>query len=243
MALGAHIIARTGVRRTAHRLSNWHTFGPGGDGGTGIITVRTGGGVGRGLTPVGLVDLRGGDDRAPVGELRYAAGDLLVVSGLPGGGKSTLMRRVVAAPVHRVDSQDSRERLERRAPLRLPYAAYRPLVRLAHYAALRRALRTAESVVVHDCGQWSWVRRWLAREARRRGAGLHVVVLAVDARTALAGQAARGRGVSARAFGRHRRAMARLVADAAAGRLPAGAASAVLLDRRAADALRAIVFA
>ncbi|MDG4535658.1 AAA family ATPase [Streptomyces sp. AV19] len=181
-------------------------------------------------------------------ELRCRAGDLLVVSGLPGSGKSTLIRRVAPAldgrgePVPCLDSQDSRARLERRLPARLPYGLYRPLARIAHYARLRAALRSGASVVVHDCGRTGWVRRWLAREARRRGTGLHVLLLAVAPDTALAGQRTRGRTVSASAFGRHRRAMERLVAAAADGRVPAGAASVVLLDRAAADALGSIAF-
>ncbi|MEU5053110.1 AAA family ATPase [Streptomyces sp. NPDC021096] len=194
--------------------------------------------------PTGVRDLRGRGRT----ELRYPLGDLLVVSGLPGSGKSTLIRRTVAAvdgrgtPVHRVDSQDARDRFERRTPDRLPYAAYRPLVRLAHYAALRRALRSGASVVVHDCGERAWVRRWLARDARRRGGAVHVLLLAVEPHTALAGQAARGRRVSRRAFDRHRRAMTGLLTTAAAGRVPPGTASTTLLDRPAADALETIAF-
>ncbi|MEU4210770.1 AAA family ATPase [Streptomyces sp. NPDC026206] len=189
-------------------------------------------------------DLRG----AGRAELRYPLGDLLVVSGMPGSGKSTLMRRAVAAAdargaaVHRVDSQDSRERVERRTPQWLPYAVYRPLVRLAHYGALRRALRSDGSVVVHDCGERGWVRRWLARDARRRGGAVHVLLLAVEPHTALAGQAERGRRVSRQAFARHHRAMTRLLTDATTGRTPPGAASATLLDRPAADTLTTIAF-
>ncbi|MFI0736695.1 AAA family ATPase [Streptomyces sp. NPDC021100] len=194
-------------------------------------------------------DLRGA--APPRAELRCRAGDLLVVSGLPGAGKSTLIRRAVAAldgrgdPVRSVDSQDSRARLERRLralPVRLPYGAYRPFARLVHYAHLWHALRSGASLVVHDCGQRGWVRRLLAREARRRGTSLHVLLLAVEPGTALAGQRARGRTVSRAAFGRHRRAMERLIAAAEAGRPPAGAASVVLLDRPAAAALRTITF-
>ncbi|MEV5375717.1 AAA family ATPase [Streptomyces nondiastaticus] len=202
---------------------------------------------GRAARPrAGVLDLRGGAGR---GELRFPVGDLLIVSGLPGSGKSTLIRRAVAALDARdgivwcVDSQDARERLERRAPARLPYAAYRPLARLAHYAALRRALRSGASVVVHDCGQRGWVRRWVARDARRRGAAAHLLLLDVPPGTALAGQAARGRGVSPRAFGRHRRAMARLTAELTAGRPPTGVTSVVLMDRGAVDVLREIAFA
>lgn len=184
-------------------------------------------------------DLRGGPPPRVIG---YPAGDVLVVSGLPGGGKSTLIRQTVAAPALRIDSQDSRERWERRLPAWLPYAVYRPWVRLAHYAGLRRALASGRAVVVHDCGTQSWVRGWLARDARSRGRGLHLLLLDVQPAEALAGQAARGRGVSGFAFRRHLRCVGRLRARAEDGRLPRGFTSAVLLDRAAARSLRALTF-
>ncbi|MFM9366636.1 AAA family ATPase [Streptomyces sp. Da 82-17] len=184
-------------------------------------------------------DLRDRAGRVPR-QLSFGEGDLVVVSGLPGSGKTTLIDRVVAGP--RFDSQDARDRWSRRMPGFLPYALYRPLVRVAHYASLRRALRAGASVVVHDCGTQSWVRRWLAREAHRRGRALHLLLLDVQPDTALAGQRERGRGVSRYAFARHRRAVGRLVRDAERGRIPAGCASAVLLDRDAADGLRGIGF-
>lgn len=121
-------------------------------------------------------DLRGRGPLGPFG-LDFAPGDVVVVSGLPGSGKSTLIRRT--ARQHAIDSQDTRDRWETVLPALLPYALYRPLVRAAHYAGLLRTLRAGGPVVVHDCGTQTWVRRWLAREARRRGSALHLVLLDV----------------------------------------------------------------
>ncbi|WP_336116103.1 AAA family ATPase [Streptomyces sp. PTD9-10] len=184
-------------------------------------------------------DLRDRGGRSPHA-LLFGPGDLVVISGLPGSGKSTLMHRAV--PGHRIDSQDARDRWDARMPRFLPYALYRPLVRLAHYAGLRRALGTGEGVVVHDCGTQSWVRSWLAREARRRGGTLHLLLLDVTPGTARQGQRERGRGVSRYAFGRHRRTTARLLRAVERGELPAGCGSAVVLDRDAADVLHRIAF-
>ncbi|MFJ1806029.1 MULTISPECIES: AAA family ATPase [unclassified Streptomyces] len=193
-----------------------------------------------GARPAPVVrDLRERAGRSPHG-LLFGPRDLVVVTGLPGSGKSTLMRRTVQGL--RVDSQDTRDRWDARAPRFLPYGLYRPLVRLAHYAGLRAALSSGAGVVVHDCGTQAWVRDWLAREARRRGGTLHLLLLDVGADTALEGQRERGRGVSRYAFLRHRHAAARLVRSVEKGRLPDGCGSAVLLDREAADALRRIGF-
>ncbi|MET7492343.1 AAA family ATPase [Streptomyces sp900116325] len=185
-------------------------------------------------------DLRERAGRSPRG-LHFAAGDVVVVSGLPGSGKSTLIQRAVN--VRAIDSQDTRDRWARRMPRLLPYALYRPLVRVAHYWGLWRALRSGDSVVVHDCGTQAWVRGWLARDARRRGRVLHLVLLDVTAQVAREGQRERGRGVSGYAFARHRRAVGRLLRDTEAGILPTGCCSAVLLDREAAGMLARITFA
>jgi predicted kinase len=195
----------------------------------------------QGAAPAPVVrDLRERSGRSPHA-LLFGPNDLVVITGLPGSGKSTLMSRAVRGV--RIDSQDARDRWERRMPRFLPYAVYRPLVRLAHYAGLRRALRGGEGVVVHDCGTQAWVRSWLARAARRRGGTLHLLLLDVAPDAALAGQRERGRGVSRYAFRRHRGAAARLIRAVERGELPAGCGSAVLLDRDAADVLVRIGFA
>ncbi|MEU1340689.1 AAA family ATPase [Streptomyces sp. NPDC005827] len=194
-----------------------------------------------GETPARVVrDLRDRAGHSPHG-LLFGPRDLVVVTGLPGSGKSTLMHRTVQGM--RIDSQDTRDRWDARLARLLPYAVYRPLVRLAHYAGLRGALRTGEGVVVHDCGTQAWVRDWLAREARRRGGTLHLLLLDVTPGTALDGQRERGRGVSRYAFLRHRQAAGRLLRAAEKGKLPEGVGSAVLLDRDAADVLHRIAFA
>lgn len=194
---------------------------------------------GRAVRPHRLLDLRQG--RRAVRTLRYPQGDVLVVSGLPGGGKSTLMRRA-AGGARLIDSQDVRERWQARVPRLVPYALYRPLVRIAHYTGLWRALRSGDSVVLHDCGTLRWVRAWVGRHARRRGRNMHLVLLDVPVRTALDGQRERGRRVSAYAMARHRDASRRLLAGTQAGRLPKACASVVLLDREAARELEAIDF-
>ncbi|WP_405658512.1 AAA family ATPase [Streptomyces sp. NBC_00079] len=184
-------------------------------------------------------DLRERSGRSPHA-LLFGPRDLVVITGLPGSGKSTLMERAVRGV--RIDSQDARDRWDARASRYLPYAVYRPLVRLAHYAGLHRALRGGEGVVVHDCGTQAWVRGWLAREARRRGGLLHLVLLDVTPGAALRGQRERGRGVSRYAFLRHRTAAGRLIRAVERGDLPEGVGSAVLLDRDAADVLGRIGF-
>ncbi|MEU9335200.1 AAA family ATPase [Streptomyces sp. NPDC048290] len=184
-------------------------------------------------------DLRDRAGRSPHA-LLFGPRDLVVVTGLPGSGKSTLMRRTVKSA--RIDSQDTRDRWDQRTPGLIPYTVYRPFVRIAHYAGLRRALRSGEGVVVHDCGTQAWVRAWLAREARRRGGRLHILLLDVTPEQALQGQRERGRGVSRYAFRRHRGVAARLLRRVQKGRLPHGCGSAVLLDRDAANRLRRIGF-
>jgi hypothetical protein len=155
--------------------------------------------TGRVVFPDGIHDLRA--DREPR-RLVYAPNDVLVVSGLPGSGKTTLMRRCVRVLV--VDSQDIRTRRKERFPRWVPYAVYRPLVRLEHYRRLRRAMLGGSALAVHDCGTVPFVRRWLRRTARRQGRGMHLLLLDASTVGARDGQLARGRRVSRYAMFRHR---------------------------------------
>ncbi|MFJ1758626.1 AAA family ATPase [Kitasatospora sp. NPDC088134] len=179
-------------------------------------------------------------DRPAPAVLAYPADDVLVVSGLPGSGKSTLLERCARARV--VDSQHTRARFAAALP-GVPYALYRPAVRLAHYLGLRAAIRAGGPLVVHDCGTLPWVRRAIVRAATARGRRVHLLLLDASAAQAADGQRRRGRRVSRYAFARHRRSSARLRALVTApGPLPAGVASAVLLPRTSAARLASIVF-
>ncbi|MFG1809535.1 AAA family ATPase [Streptomyces sp. NPDC049040] len=191
------------------------------------------------VRPRGVLDLRCEPGAV---ELEYGAGAVVVVTGLPGAGKSTLMARAAQAAAL-ADSQAVRERWAARVPGWLAYAVYRPLVRIEHYARLRAAMRRAEPLVVHDSGSQAWVRGWLARAGRRRRRPLHLITLAVTEPEAIAGQQARGRRVTPYALGRHVRAFRSLEAQLAKSAAPPpGYASVVLLDRSCVARLRTIRF-
>ncbi len=196
--------------------------------------------------PTGLLDLRG-RERAPA-LLVYPADAVLVVSGLPGSGKSTLIRRWSGA-ASVVDPRDAHEDCAAVMPTWLPYAVYRPWARLVYARRLWNAVRAGGPLLVHDCGSRSWLRRLLAREAGRRGRELHLVLLDMAAADALAGQEARGRWARPRVFDRHRRGLRRLsdALTAPGAGEPGGspvpeAASVVLLDRTTREHVTAVAF-
>jgi predicted kinase len=126
--------------------------------------------------------------------------DVVVVAGLPGAGKTTL----VASEPRALDSDAVREAwAPRLAPL--PYALWRPLAHAWHLIAVWRALGRPDGVIVVRPFTHAWLRRALLRHARRRHPGVHLVVVDATPEQARAGQRARGRSVRERAMRRHER--------------------------------------
>ncbi|MFD0571755.1 AAA family ATPase [Kitasatospora gansuensis] len=193
------------------------------------------------LHPRGVVDLRG---TGPLpAALRYPPGAVVVVSGLPGSGKSTALHHWAdAAPV--IDPRTTHLACEAVMPDWLPYAVYRPWSRLRHFRRLHIAARDGGHLLVHDCGSRSWLRRHLARLLRARGRELHLIVLDVGTTEALAGQRARGRWAPPRTFTRHDRGLAHLLRtldDLGPAAAPE-AASVTLFDRSSRGRLPRLAF-
>ncbi|MCB5906801.1 ATP-binding protein [Streptomyces pinistramenti] len=202
--------------------------------------------------PQGLWDLRA-TDTVPAA-LSYPPGAVVVASGLPGSGKSTVLHRwsaAAAAAAAVIDPRTVHVACEAVMPDWLPYAVYRPWARARLLLWLRAGLGRDRPLLVHDCGSRPWLRRLLARSAARRGRSLHLVVLDVGPAVALSGQRARDRWVRRRVFARHCRGLGRLLGTLprpgapAAAALPAalaGVASVVLLDEASRAKVRAVRF-
>ncbi|GAA2590736.1 AAA family ATPase [Actinomadura fulvescens] len=188
---------------------------------------------------------------AQLTELRYPAGSLVLVAGLPGAGKSTLLDRlyglrgdetlpVISGDARVIDSRQSRNwwaRFLGPVPQRLRV----PVVHASHVWRIARAMFRGHAVVAHTRGTWPHILRGFAWLARRRDAEVHLILLDVDARTARAGQVARGRIVTPAAFARHVRRWRPLMERARDGHVPP-ADGVTVLDRAAADRLKTIRF-
>ncbi len=152
--------------------------------------------------------------------LAVPAGGILLVAGIPGAGKSTLIQRVFpadpaagppagAGPVV-LDSAQVRALLARRLG-RLPYALYRPVVHTVHYWRIAAwTVGPRRDLVIHECGTRTWARRTVALLARLRGRPAYLVFLETPPAAALAGQHQRGRVVPHRSFQRHERSAERM---------------------------------
>ncbi|MGJ6964422.1 AAA family ATPase [Streptosporangium sp. G11] len=189
--------------------------------------------------------------RSSVEDLRYPAGSLVLLAGLPGAGKSTLLDRlyglrgdernpVRAGEARVIDSRQSRNWWARYlGPI--PPRARIPLVHTTHVVRIARALLKGHSVVAHTRGTWPHILYGFAWLARRVGSEVHLILLDVEPRTAREGQLSRGRVVTSATFARHCRRW-RVIIDRARGGSFPPAASVTILDRPAANLLRAIRF-
>ncbi|ADB35286.1 hypothetical protein Kfla_6283 [Kribbella flavida DSM 17836] len=179
------------------------------------------------------------------GELRYPADSLVVLAGIPGAGKSTLLARLFPAgsDVRVLDSAAVRARWKP-ALGAIPYPLWRPLMHLAYYVQVLRAMRDGGPLVIHDCATRPWVRQLIGRAASHNGLAVHLIMLDVPEDVARLGQRARNRVVRAGSMAKHSRRWPRLVelASVDPSHVVPGAASAVVLTRPQANNLHHLTF-
>jgi AAA domain len=160
-------------------------------------------------------------------QLTFPANAVVVVAGVPGAGKTTLIRRAADRDVARVvDTDDRRE------------AGRRRLLNVGHYARIVAAVAGRRPVLIHSRGTHPAARRAIALLAALRGRPAYLVMLDADRAEAEAGQRARGRTVDASEMDRQEARWRRLMR-----RRPEreGWAAVVVLDR--AEAARTEAFA
>lgn len=183
----------------------------------------------------------------PVGAvLTYPAGSVVVVGGIPGAGKSTLIRRAVPTGVTTLDAETVRKRYQRRLSSRVPYRWYRPVVHLEFYLRLVVALLRPGTLVVHETATRRRARRAIAGLARLRHGRPHLLLLDTTVDDALRGQHERGRVVRPGSMGRHQQrwGVLRDALDVDPGALEhEGWAGTTVLDRRAAAQVQQLRFA
>jgi ABC-type cobalamin/Fe3+-siderophores transport system ATPase subunit len=169
-------------------------------------------------------------------QLAVPAGSLVVIAGLPGAGKTSLLRRLAAtAPtdVVALDSEDVATHLRR---LPVGYRVLRPLVHALHLLTVLAAVSGPVSCVLTTDPLTAPGRRLLlGTAARLTGRRLHVIVVEASIAEALNGQWTRGRRLGSRRMSRHIRR------SPALSRRPPFATSTTILTRteaREAEGLR-----
>lgn len=168
---------------------------------------------------------------------------LVVVGGIPGAGKTTLIRRWAEADDGRFnvrDPEDIRVRWERWLGDRRAYRFWRPLVYAEHYARLGVALLGRRPVLLQDTATRWWVRWALALVSWVTRRPAFLVWVDVTLAESFAGQRARGRWVRLESVLRHWRRWSNLRARLlrAAAPTQTGYASVVWIDRVGARALQ-----
>jgi hypothetical protein len=131
---------------------------------------------------------------------------LVLVGGLPGAGKTSLLARLLGtgpAGTRGLDSEQVAARLHDLG-VRLPYRLLRPVVHALHRGRVRRVLGGPQPVVVLTDPLTSGRRRaTVLRSARRAGREIRLLLLDVDPAEARRGQLDRRRQLGSRAMARH----------------------------------------
>jgi predicted ABC-type ATPase len=133
---------------------------------------------------------------------------VVLVGGVPGAGKSTVLARVASSPgLDVLDPDDWRVCLRAVLPAAVPYAAYRPVVHVAHairmLVALLQGPVPGRTLLVHDPATRARRRLLFVRLARARGWEPVLVYLDVARPVAESGQIRRGRVVNPVSFAGH----------------------------------------
>jgi hypothetical protein len=154
--------------------------------------------------------------------LSYPDNAVVVVAGLPGAGKSTLIRRAIdRSAVRVVDTDDQRRDGGRASNVR-------------HYAHIVTAVWGRRPVVIHSRGTLGTLRRAITLLSSLRGRPAHLILLDAPRADAEEGQRERGRLVRRSVMDRHARRWERLRRRGARGE---GWRSVTVLDRASAAAV------
>jgi predicted kinase len=161
-------------------------------------------------------------------QLSFPSDAVVVVAGVPGAGKTTLIRRAVdRSEVRVVDTEDRR------------VEGKRWLLYAGHYTRIVAAILGRRPAVIHSRGTLPVARRAIALLARLSGRPAHLVMLDAPREAAEAGQRRRGRAVPEAEMERQTARWRRLMARTPTGE---GWASVVVLDREQAAATSELAF-